>query len=128
MSNGWNRINERIDDDKVNSPDSTNIGDIRIIVYEKTGGANFSTYIDDLTLIAQNITLDASKTSKNNNITFEITPNDGNEDGETKNTTYLQINQDTPPTFSNAINTSTDFQTGSNFTANITINDNIEID
>ncbi|MFC1705041.1 LamG-like jellyroll fold domain-containing protein, partial [Nanoarchaeota archaeon] len=70
----------------------------------------------------------SDETSLSDRWKCEITPNDGVEDGISYNSSELPIEYlDPAPRFSDAVNVSSDFKTGSDFTANITIKDNIAI-
>ncbi|MFC1704901.1 LamG-like jellyroll fold domain-containing protein, partial [Nanoarchaeota archaeon] len=72
--------------------------------------------------------IQSDETSLSDRWKCEVTPNDGTGDGISYNSSELPIEYlDPAPYFNNAVNVSTDFQINSDFTANITIRDNIAI-
>ena len=70
----------------------------------------------------------SNETTVGQNWSVEITPNDGYEDGQMLESNGVLILDKIGPTFSGAVNTSPNFRRYQNFTANITINDDIGLD
>ncbi|MBI4009953.1 MAG: LamG domain-containing protein, partial [Candidatus Aenigmarchaeota archaeon] len=70
----------------------------------------------------------ANETSVGQNWSVEITPNDGYDDGQMLESNGVLILDKIGPTFSGAVNTSPNFRRYQNFTANITISDDVALD
>ncbi|MBS3165988.1 hypothetical protein J4444_02600 [Candidatus Woesearchaeota archaeon] len=89
---------------------------------------NITYYVNDSTFVLNNRT-GLFNFSTNDSVVgrhlFNVTIYDGSVNiSQTLNVT---INDTTPPTFSNAVNTSLNFRRYQNFTANITITDGVEL-